>query len=313
MSKQSFQHETVLLKEAVAALVSDPDGLYLDATYGRGGHSELILGQLSAAGRLIAIDKDPEAVQMARDRFGGDARFSIHHGSFADLLDGFELLGEQPVCGVLADLGVSSPQLDDAERGFSFMHDGPLDMRMNTQAGQSAAEWLAVVSQDALTKVLFEYGEEKFARRIAAAIVEARQQAPIERTTQLAEIVAAANPSWEKHKHPATRTFQAIRIEVNQELEDLNRLLQGAVNRLQVGGRLVVISFHSLEDRMVKRFMRDASRGSEPPPGVPVPESEIIRNFRVSSKAIKPGKDELERNVRARSAVMRSLEKIADA
>lgn len=313
MSEESFRHETVLLNEAVEALVSDPDGVYVDATFGRGGHSEKILEHLGAAGRLIGIDKDPEAVEAAQARFGADARFTMHHGSFSDLLGGFELLGGQRLTGVLADLGVSSPQLDDAERGFSFMSDGPLDMRMNPTAGQSAAQWLASVSQDDLIRVLFEYGEEKFARRIAAAIVEARAQAPIERTAQLAEIVAAANPSWEKHKHPATRTFQAIRIEVNQELEDLSRLLQGAVNRLQVGGRLVVISFHSLEDRLVKRFMRDIAKGSEPPPGVPIPESEIIRNFKVSSKAIKPGKDELERNVRARSAVMRSLEKIADA
>ena len=313
MTGQNFEHETVLLNEAVELLVTDVAGVYVDATFGRGGHSQKILERLGPDGRLVAIDKDPEAIKVAEKQFGAESRFTIHHGSFADLRAGFEEIEGQLLSGVLADLGVSSPQLDDAERGFSFAKDGPLDMRMNPKAGKSASEYLDTVEQEELARVLWEYGEEKHSRRIAAAIIAERDRAPIERTSQLAEIVAQANPSWEKHKHPATRSFQAIRIEVNQELEDLSKLLEGAASRLKVGGRLVVISFHSLEDRMVKRFMRDKAKGTEPPPGVPVLESEIVRSFKVSSKAIKPGKNELEHNVRARSAVMRSLEKIADA
>jgi len=311
MSTQSFIHETVLLTEAVDSLVTKGSGVYVDATFGRGGHSSVILERLSEDGRLVGIDKDPIAIAQAQSMFANDGRFSIHHGSFADVGAGIDALEGVGLDGVLADLGVSSPQLDDAQRGFSFQSDGPLDMRMDTSSGQSAAEWLAVVSAEELTKVFFEYGEERFSRRIAAAIIESRDMGAIESTAQLAQIVKDANPSWEKHKHPATRCFQAIRIHINNELGDLALLLEGAAKRLNVGGRLVVISFHSLEDRMVKRFMRDMAKGAEPPPGVPVFEKDIVRNFRLSSKAIKPKAEEISRNGRARSAVMRTLEKVS--
>ena len=312
MSEQSFIHETVLLTEAVDSLITKNDGVYVDATFGRGGHSSVILDRLSASGKLVAIDKDPLAVAQANAMFGGDDRFAMHHGSFADIDGGIDVLGGAGVDGVLADLGVSSPQLDDAQRGFSFQSDGPLDMRMDPTSGQSAAQWIAVVGAEELARVFFEYGEERFSRRIAGAIIESREMGPIETTAQLAQIIKDANTSWEKHKHPATRCFQAIRIHINNELGDLSALLAGAAKRLNVGGRLVVISFHSLEDRMVKRFMRDMAKGSEPPPGVPVLEKDIVRHFRLSSKAIKPGAEEVSRNGRARSAVMRTLEKVTN-
>jgi len=313
MTDVDLNHETVLLTEAVELLVSDPGGLYVDATFGRGGHARKVLERLNEQGRLIGIDKDPEAVQVAQAMRESDARFDIYHGSFAAMSS--DLDGRLPgsVSGVLADLGVSSPQLDDAARGFSFQNDGPLDMRMNTQAGESAAQWIARVPEKELADVLWQYGEERFSRRIAAAIVEARAKARITTTKQLAQVISDANPSWEKHKHPATRCFQAIRIHVNNELGDLETFLQAAADKLSVGGRLVVISFHSLEDRMVKRFMRDCAKGAEPPAGVPVRESDIHRQFKLISKPIKAGKDEVQHNVRARSAVMRALERVAYA
>lgn len=305
-------HVTVLLDEAVKALVSDPDGRYVDGTFGRGGHARLILDSLSEQGRLIGIDKDPEAVRVATELAGVDSRFSIEHGSFSEVKNYVDARAWEGATGILVDLGVSSPQLDDAGRGFSFMNDGPLDMRMDITSGVSAADWVRDVDESELIRVLREYGEEKFARRIAGAIVRERDLAPIDTTARLASVVAEANPSWEKHKHPATRAFQAIRIEVNQELNDLELFLERACQALAVGGRLVVISFHSLEDRMVKRFMKKLAKGDEPPPGVPVLESDITRRFKVMSKAMKPSKQEIERNPRARSAVMRVLEKLSD-
>lgn len=305
-------HETVLLDEAVDLLVSKKNGVYVDATFGRGGHSQKICAALNADGKLLAIDKDLVAIDTAESLFKGDARFSIAHGSFAEIQQHLDGSGLQTVQGVLADLGVSSPQLDNADRGFSFMNDGPLDMRMNTQEGISAADWLASVSIEALTKVLKEYGEEKYPGRIARAIVEQGALSPIKTTLQLAKIVSDANPSWEKSKHPATRTFQAIRIKVNNELGDLETFLEDASERLVVGGRLVVISFHSLEDRIVKRFMRDKAKGVTPPPGIPILEKDIVRNFRLIGKAYKPSHEEVDRNVRSRSAVMRVLEKVAN-
>ncbi len=304
-------HETVLLAEAVAALLTKPDGCYVDATYGRGGHSREILRMLSGGGSLLAIDKDPDAVSEAGRLAREDARLRVAHGSFAQCADFVKEQGWTAVDGVLADLGVSSPQLDEPERGFSFMHDGPLDMRMDTSSGESAAEWLARVEESELVRVLKEFGEERFARRIARAIVAAREAAPFHSTLQLAKVVAEANPAWEKHKHPATRTFQAIRIAVNNELGDLEALLKQSASLLKVGGRLVVISFHSLEDRMVKQFMRRLAKGDEPPPGVPVAESQISRPFKVFSKALKPSKEEVSKNVRARSAVMRVMERVS--
>ncbi|PCJ91075.1 MAG: 16S rRNA (cytosine(1402)-N(4))-methyltransferase [Porticoccaceae bacterium] len=311
MSAQ-VEHETVLLNEAVAALITDPEGLYVDGTFGRGGHSALILSRLGRAGALVAVDKDPEACTVAGERFASDSRFEIVQASFADMGD---LIAEKKksgeVSGVLLDLGVSSPQLDDPERGFSFLRDGPLDMRMNPDAGISAAEWLAVAKGDEISRVLKDYGEERYARRIARAIVAAREEKPITRTAQLAAIVKEANPAWEKNKHPATRAFQGIRIFINKELEDLERVLPEVLEMLAVGGRLVVISFHSLEDRIVKRFIRDQERGKPIPRGFPVMEKDIIRRLRSVGKASKPGEQEVRGNIRSRSAVMRVAEKVA--
>src|SRR5690606_10674306 len=278
--------------EAVEALVTDADGFYVDGTFGRGGHSAAILARLSPQGQLLAIDKDPEAIAAARERFGADPRFEIVHASFADtaaLVAGRGRAGE--LAGVLLDLGVSSPQLDQAERGFSFMNDGPLDMRMDTEHGESAAEWLASAREEDIIRVLRDYGEEKFARRMAAAIVRERALKPITRTRQLAEIVAAANPAWEKGRHPATRAFQAIRIHVNRELEDLEALLATVIDTLKPGGRLVVISFHSLEDRIVKRFIRREEQGPAIPRGLPVREADIVRRLRSVGRAVKADAD----------------------
>jgi len=296
-------HFSVLLQESIDALAIQPDGFYVDGTFGRGGHSAKIFEQLSAAGHLQAFDKDPEAIATANSQYQGKSNFSIHHGSFCDML---EVVGEGKADGILLDLGVSSPQLDDADRGFSFMNDGPLDMRMNNAAGMSAADWIAMAGVDEMVRVFKEYGEERYAKRIARAIDERRQEQPFLRTSDLAKVVAEAHPSWEKHKHPATRVFQAIRIAVNDELGDVERVLEAAVRCLKPGGRLVVISFHSLEDRLVKRFMRDESRGPQLPKGVPVVHTETLGRLKLESKAVKAGRSELEQNVRSRSAVMRA-------
>lgn len=306
------EHETVLLNEAVAALVTDPGGLYVDGTFGRGGHASLILASLNKAGSLIAIDKDPDACSVAQQKFAGDTRFEIVQASFAELADlvaARDMAGS--VSGVLLDLGVSSPQLDNPERGFSFLRDGPLDMRMDPDSGVSAADWLASAEEREISRVLRDYGEERYARRIARAIVEAREETPITRTEQLASIVKEANPAWEKGKHPATRAFQGIRIYINKELDDLEKALAGVVDILAKGGRLVVISFHSLEDRIVKRFIREQERGKPLPKGFPIMEKDIVRRMRSVGKAVKPGGDEVSVNVRARSAVMRVAEKVA--
>ncbi len=309
---EAYQHQAVLLNEAVAALAVKPAGVYVDATFGRGGHALKVMERLDQSGRLLAIDKDPEAVSMAQQKFGSDPRFSIQHGSFAMLSQHVASQGlTGKVSGVLIDLGVSSPQLDDASRGFSFRNDGPLDMRMNPDAGESAAQWLARVSVDEIIRVLREYGEERYAPRIARAIVAAREEAPIETTAQLQVIVAQANPSWEKGKDPATRAFQAIRIAINHELDDLHACLDQMLEVLEVGGRLVVISFHSLEDRIVKRFMRDQERGEQFPRGLPVTEGQRAQRLRRIGKAIYASKEELAGNPRARSAVMRVAEKVA--
>ncbi|MFV1871748.1 MAG: 16S rRNA (cytosine(1402)-N(4))-methyltransferase RsmH [Oleiphilus sp.] len=312
MSELTAAHETVLLQEAVDALVTNPEGVYIDATFGRGGHSRLILDRLGDTGKLIAIDKDIDAVNEARSLFGKDDRFEIVHGSFADLEQHLAQQGLVEVDGVLADLGVSSPQLDNADRGFSFMKDGPLDMRMDRSRGMSASEWLSATTEQELVQVLRDYGEEKFAKRIAGAIKAGCQTGPIKTTLELANLVKDANPSWEKHKHPATRAFQAIRIKVNNELLDLESLLENAAKSLALNGRLVMISFHSLEDRIVKRFMRGKVKGNVPPPNVPVFEKDIVRHFKTIGKALKPSDKEVSNNIRARSAVMRILEKISN-
>jgi 16S rRNA (cytosine1402-N4)-methyltransferase len=302
-------HQTVLLREAVDALVTTASGFYVDGTFGRGGHSREILARLDRRGRLLGVDKDPAASEVALELADGESRFEFFHGSFAELPRQLRRMGIDAVDGILLDLGVSSPQLDDAGRGFSFSHDGPLDMRMDTSRGETAAEWLSHADSAEIAEVLREYGEERFARRIAEAIVAARAEQPITTTGRLARVVSEANPRWEKHKHPATRAFQAIRIKVNSELDDLRALLDCALDLLRIGGRLVVISFHSLEDRMVKRYMRDMARGESYPPGVPVPESALNKRMKVIGRAVKAGADEVAGNVRARSAIMRVAEK----
>ncbi len=303
-------HQTVLLREAVDALVTTASGVYVDGTFGRGGHSREVLRRLDGNGRLLGVDKDPAAAAEAATLTRDDPRFSFFHGSFALLPAHLASLGIHAVDGILLDLGVSSPQLDDSARGFSFQHDGPLDMRMDTSSGETAAEWLAHAEEKEIIQVLRDYGEERFAKRIAGAIVAAREQAPIATTGQLARIVSEANPRWEKHKHPATRSFQAIRIRVNRELDDLAVLLAAALDLLLVGGRLVVISFHSLEDRLVKRYMRDMARGDAIPAGVPVTDSALNRRMRLVGKAVRAASDEVATNTRARSAIMRVAEKI---
>lgn len=307
-----FKHITVLLNEAVDTLVDDPDGFYIDGTFGRGGHSALVLSRLSENGRLMGIDKDPEAIACAAERFADEPRFSIERGSFAQLEEFVrqrELAGL--VNGVLLDLGVSSPQLDDPNRGFSFMSDGPLDMRMNPDVGESAAEWIARAGEKEIADVLYTYGEERHSRRMARAIINERGQEPIVTTGRLAKIITEANPAWEKGKNPATRAFQGIRIFINRELEDLEDCLDQALEMLKPGGRLVVISFHSLEDRIVKRFIRKYVKGDEHlPPGIPVTDDMLNIRLKAEGKAVKAGRDEVSDNPRSRSAVMRVAKKI---
>ncbi|MEP5764451.1 MAG: 16S rRNA (cytosine(1402)-N(4))-methyltransferase RsmH [Halieaceae bacterium] len=303
-------HQTVLLREAVTALVTERNGYYVDGTFGRGGHSREILSVLGEEGHLLAVDKDLEAIEVARGLKESEGRFDFEHGSFAQLPHQLRRMGIGAVDGILLDLGVSSPQLDDGERGFSFTHDGPLDMRMDTSRGQTAAEWLAQAAHGEIASVLREYGEERHAGRIASAILRARDERPLQTTAQLARVVAEANPSWEKHKHPATRAFQGIRIWINRELQDLEEFLDAAVPLLKPGGRLVIISFHSLEDRIVKRFIRRMARGEDLPRGVPVTDAQLQRHLRPVGKAIKASAAELDQNPRARSAVMRVAEKL---
>lgn len=309
---QEFKHITVLLDEAVQSLVENPDGFYIDGTFGRGGHSALVLEQLSEQGRLMAIDKDLVAIEHAHKRFEGESRFCIEHGSFAQLQSFVEKHDMAcKVDGVLLDLGVSSPQLDDASRGFSFLNDGPLDMRMNTAVGESAAEWIARADEVEIADVIYTYGEERHSRRMARAIVQEREERPFTTTAHLAEVISEANKSWEKGKHPATRAFQGIRIHINRELEDLEQCLDQALEMLAVGGRLVVISFHSLEDRIVKRFIRKHVKGDEHlPPGIPFTDDMLQIRLKAKGKAVKAGKKELSDNPRARSAVMRMASKV---
>lgn len=303
-------HKPVLFAEAIDALAITPDGVYIDGTFGRGGHARAILDRLSPAGRLFALDKDWEAVAFAQTHFSQDARFQIRQGSFRDLAvwtREWDIVGK--VQGILFDLGVSSPQIDDAKRGFSFMQAGPLDMRMDTQQGLSAAHFINEAKESDLAEVFFTYGEERYARRIAKAIVMAREQLPFQDTIRLAEVVKAAHPKWEKHKHPATRVFQAIRIHVNHELQDLELGLNQALEVLAVGGRLAVISFHSLEDRMVKQFMQRAEQGVRLPKNIPIQANEQQGRLRRIGRAIKPTEGEIHSNIRARSAVLRIGEK----
>lgn len=309
--KICFEHKPVLLAEAVTALAIKADGIYVDGTFGRGGHSRQILQQLSADGRLIAFDKDPQAIATAAEKFADEPRFSIYHGSFAQLE---EHLSAQGLCGqidgILLDLGVSSPQLDDPQRGFSFQRSGPLDMRMNDQQGMSAAQWLNKAKEADIANVIYEFGEERYSRRIAKAIVLARDNEVLNDTRQLAEIVKQAHPRWEKKKHPATRSFQGIRIYINNELGDLDDCLQQSYRCLKKDGHLAVISFHSLEDRRVKRFFRLMAEGDKLPPDLPVMEAAVNRKMKLVGKRIKAGKQELADNPRARSAVLRVASKL---
>jgi len=303
-------HRSVLLAEALEALDIKPGGVYVDGTFGRGGHSAALLERLGEGGRLLALDRDPGAAEVARGWLAGDQRFRFERCRFAELGEALETHDmAHRVDGILLDLGVSSPQLDDPRRGFSFRQDGPLDMRMDPESGGSAAQWLANCTEAELARVLREYGEERFHRRIARAVVAARATTPLLGTRQLADIIAAAVPSREPGKHPATRSFQAIRIVVNRELDELQAVLTQAVANLTGAGRLVVISFHSLEDRLVKRFFRTQSRGPEPLPGIPItgtPQG-LLREI---GRPVYPSATEIAANPRARSAVMRIAERL---
>jgi 16S rRNA (cytosine1402-N4)-methyltransferase len=305
-------HQPVLLDEVLEALQVIPDGLYIDGTFGRGGHAAAILERLGAGGHVLAFDKDPEALEFAAGRFRDESRLIMRRGSFGNLGTVVSELGWQGrVNGILLDLGVSSPQLDDAGRGFSFARSGPLDMRMDPGAGISAGEWINRADEREIADVLWKYGEERYSRRIARAVVCARAQAPIETTAALAESIAAAVPGREPGKHPATRSFQAIRIFINRELEDLEAVLPQAVDALIAGGRLAVISFHSLEDRIVKRFIRDQQRGPQLPPDLPVVPAGFAPRLRAVGKQVRAGDAEVRANPRARSAVLRVAERLA--
>jgi 16S rRNA (cytosine1402-N4)-methyltransferase len=306
-----MEHQPVLLQAVLDGLAIRPDGTYIDGTYGRGGHSRAILDRLGPDGRLLAFDKDPQACGQAWQELGREPRFRIWRGSFTQLttvLTEENLTGH--VSGILLDLGVSSPQLDEAMRGFSFLREGPLDMRMDPQSGQSAADWLATAEREEISRVLKDYGEERHHWRIAGAIVREREAAPITTTTQLAEIVARAMPGPRQRIHPATRTFQALRIFINRELDDLMAVLPQALAALAPGGRLAVISFHSLEDRIVKRFLRDAARPPQDPRDLgPAPASLL----RLVGKAVMADEAEIAVNPRARSAVLRVAERLGSA
>lgn len=305
-------HTPVLLHEVLDALGVHAGGRYLDATFGRGGHTAAILARIGAQGRVVAIDRDPEAIRAGLEVFASEQRLTLVSTPFSQLAQvvaGAE--GPQGFDGVLLDLGVSSPQLDDAARGFSFTQDGPLDMRMDNSTGFTAAQWLAKASEQDIVRVIREYGEERFAKRIARAIVQARHEQPIVRTSQLAAIVAAAVPVREPGKHPATRTFQAVRIHVNREFEEIQAALAATLDVLAPGGRLCAISFHSLEDGIVKRFMQKHSQEDPVYAGLPDIPAHARPKLRRIGRAIHPSAEEVERNPRARSAIMRVAERVA--
>jgi len=302
-------HIPVLLNEALNALRVQPAGCYVDCTFGRGGHSRAILQQLGPEGRLIGLDRDPEAVAEGQSLSKQDGRFHMVHTAFSDLAATLGSLSISRVDGILMDLGVSSPQLDEPSRGFSFQSDGPLDMRMDPTQGVPAAQWLATASAEAIAEVLWIYGEERFSRRIARAIVEARAEEPIQTTAHLARIIANAQPKKDAHKHPATRAFQGIRLFINAELSEVEQGLEDAIEALVHEGRLAVISFHSLEDRLVKRTFRDASRPPQGDPRMPLPVTAARPRLRLVGKATKPSDAEIQRNPRSRSAVLRIAER----
>ncbi len=310
--EQGISHTPVMLAQVLSALDVQPGGVYLDATFGRGGHAGAILSKLSADGRLLCLDRDPAAIDSAAAKFASDARVSVFHAEFSDLAACADRV-KPGLCfdGILFDLGVSSPQLDDAQRGFSFMQDGPLDMRMNEGRGRSAAEVVNTASEGELARIFFELGEERFAKRIARAIVADRSQQPFRTTLQLSQMIARVAPTRERHKHPATRVFQALRIHVNQELEQLQLGLGAAVSRLQPGGRLAVISFHSLEDRIVKHFMREHSSVDPMYAGLPDIPAHVRPKLKLAGKSIEPAPIEIDRNPRARSARLRVAQRLS--
>lgn len=312
MTETVWKHDTVLLQEAVAALAVQASGTYVDGTYGRGGHSALLLQQLGSQGRLIVIDKDPRAVAHAQACYAHDARVIVWHGSFRDFPQALAAAGvTQGIQGLLLDLGVSSPQLDDAQRGFSFMREGQLDMRMDTSGGTSAAAWLAQADEAEIADVLWRYGEERFSRQIAREVVRVRDEKPLQTTTELAALISSVVRKRELGKHPATRSFQAIRIHVNQELADVEACLQQSVRYLAPGGRLAVISFHSLEDRIVKHFLREQATPPRLPKGLPVMPESVQPPMKIMGKAIRPSDVEVQANPRARSAILRVGERVA--
>ena len=312
MSAQELAHVTVLLHEAVDALAVKPDGVYVDGTFGRGGHSRLILSKLGANGRLVVFDKDPQAIAVARQLAETDKRVQVVHGGFSSFQVALKELGIEAVDGALFDLGVSSPQIDDAERGFSFRYDAPLDMRMDTTRGQTAAQWLAEAGEEEIREVIRDYGEERFNSQIARAIVQQRQERPILTTGQLAQLAAQAVRTRERGQDPATRTVQAVRIFINRELEEISAVLPQATGYLKTGGRLAVIAFHSLEDRIVKQFIRRHSRPAPLPKWVMVRESERPEPpLREIGKAQRASAAETAANPRARSAVLRVAERTA--
>jgi 16S rRNA (cytosine1402-N4)-methyltransferase len=313
MTDSSYRHITVLLDEAVEGLAVRADGCYVDGTFGRGGHSRLILHKLGPGGRLLGFDKDPLAIATGEALAAEDGRFVVVQRSFAELSDEAAVRGlAGSISGILLDLGVSSPQLDDPERGFSFLNDGPLDMRMNPDVGVSAADWIASADEDEIARVMKDYGEERFAKRMARAVVQRRAEQPFTRTADLAKVLTDANPAWEKGKSPATRAFQGIRIYVNNELGDLERGLEAALDVLEVGGRLVVISFHSLEDRIVKQFMKRQAKGEADklPRDLPIIPKAFEPRLKLIGKPVFASDAEVKANPRSRSAVMRIAEKL---
>jgi 16S rRNA (cytosine1402-N4)-methyltransferase len=314
MATSLVSHQAIMVTEVLTGLKVQPEGVYVDATFGRGGHTKAILSALGPNGRLLVMDRDPVAVEVAQALAEGDSRVSVRHSPFSKLYAFCQDRGVVgKVNGVLLDLGVSSPQLDTADRGFSFRLDGPLDMRMDPTAGVSATEWINQADEQDISEVLKMYGEERFHRRMAVAIVAARALRPIKTTLELANIVSKANPAWEKHKHPATRAFQAIRLFVNNELGELSQCLEQILSVLAPKGRLVVLSFHSLEDRIVKQFIQKHERGDEHPRGLPIPFKDLNQRLKRVGNKTKPSDAEVQDNPRARSAVLRIAERLVSA
>lgn len=311
MTKTVHAHQPVLLQETLTALAIYPAGIYVDATFGRGGHTRAILQQLNQDGRLFAFDQDPDAQSSARHLETQDHRFHFHQQSFthlADWLESQQLIGK--INGILLDLGVSSPQLEEGQRGFSFLRDGPLDMRMNPHQGKPLSHWLAKAKLVEIVEILKTYGEERYAKRLAQAIIQARDQQPLTTTQQLAKVITQAHPAWEIDRHPATKAFQAFRIFINQELTSLTQVLPQALTALAPQGRLAVISFHSLEDRLVKRFIRDAAQGDNYPKNLPITAAQLHPQLKSLGKPMYPSEAEIVTNPRARSAILRVAEKL---